>query len=456
MRRDAALDQRAREQIAVPRIAARPTTRAASPAATRAPMPRSGAGGSTVSAPPATISVGARISAVLARSAPPAIVTSARTRSSCDATSAAVRPPNEWPKTPSGPAPRATAGRWSSRKSTSSTRSGPCSRRGVARSAWRTRPRRSRGSRAERTAACTPPGAVVPVREDEQREAAAAPDRVPGDRVQPPAHARRGAGTGRARSRAWWTSYGAAARRRSAAAPRRGPGAPSAPAAREQHQRHDPTAHDLLGWRRWPSPVSASPRPSTRRRAVLRRGRALPPHLHDAAALVGRDAVRVLEPSHRAMNSSLHPLAASEDLDLGAFLYATRRLPDEVADAKVIVMGQEAIVFKRNGIGPIEEWEPLEAPARRRRWFHDGDGHARGPARLRLRPRRPHPHARRLPDRVEQAAREAARGRAPRADARRRPSAPQRSAARRRTGRACASAWGGASPSGCATSASAG
>ena len=88
----------------------------------------------------------------------------------------------------------------------------------------------------------------------------------------------------------------------------------------------------------------------------------------------GETLVRVLEPSHRSMNSSLHPLAASDELDLGAFLYATRRLPDEVADAKVIVMGQEAIVFKRAGIGPIEDWEPLEAPARRRRWFHDGDG----------------------------------------------------------------------------------
>ena len=88
----------------------------------------------------------------------------------------------------------------------------------------------------------------------------------------------------------------------------------------------------------------------------------------------GETLVRVLEPSHRSMNSSLHPLAASEDLDLGAFLYATRRLPDEVADAKVIVMGQEAIVFKRAGIGPIEDWEALEAPARRRRWSHDGDG----------------------------------------------------------------------------------
>ncbi len=88
----------------------------------------------------------------------------------------------------------------------------------------------------------------------------------------------------------------------------------------------------------------------------------------------GETLVRVLEPSHRAMNSSLHPLAASEDLDLGAFLYATARLPDAVADAKVIVVGQEAVVFKRAGIGPIEDWEPLEAPARRRRWFHDGEG----------------------------------------------------------------------------------
>jgi hypothetical protein len=88
----------------------------------------------------------------------------------------------------------------------------------------------------------------------------------------------------------------------------------------------------------------------------------------------GETLVRVLEPSHRAMNSSLHPLAASEELDLGAFIYATARLPQEVADAKVIVMGQEAKVFKDAGIGPIEDWRPLEAPARRRRWFDDGDG----------------------------------------------------------------------------------
>src|SRR3954467_3976516 len=75
----------------------------------------------------------------------------------------------------------------------------------------------------------------------------------------------------------------------------------------------------------------------------------------------GETLVRVLEPSHRAMNSSLHPLAASDELDLRAFLYATRRLPEAVAEAKVIVMGQEARAFARNGFGRIEEWAPLEA-----------------------------------------------------------------------------------------------
>jgi hypothetical protein len=74
------------------------------------------------------------------------------------------------------------------------------------------------------------------------------------------------------------------------------------------------------------------------------------------------------------MSSSLHALAGSEELDLGAFLYAIRRLPDAVSGARVIVMGQEAEVFARRGIGPLDDWTPLEAPARRRRWYDDGHG----------------------------------------------------------------------------------
>jgi hypothetical protein len=88
----------------------------------------------------------------------------------------------------------------------------------------------------------------------------------------------------------------------------------------------------------------------------------------------GETLLRVLEPSHRSMSSSLHALAGSEQLDLGAFLYAIRRLPDEVAGARVIVMGQEVEVFARHAIGPLDDWTPLEAPARRRRWYDDGNG----------------------------------------------------------------------------------
>ena len=96
----------------------------------------------------------------------------------------------------------------------------------------------------------------------------------------------------------------------------------------------------------------------------------------------GETLLRVLEPSHRSMNSSLHPLAATSELDLGAFLYAMRRLPKGIWRATVIAMGQEAHAFRRAGIGPLERLGPVEAPARRRRWFDSGDGHDGRPARL--------------------------------------------------------------------------
>jgi hypothetical protein len=87
----------------------------------------------------------------------------------------------------------------------------------------------------------------------------------------------------------------------------------------------------------------------------------------------GETRLRVLEPSHMAMGSSLHPLAASEEIDLGAFIYAVRRLPDSMVRTRIVVMGQEAALFARAGIGPLEQWESVEAPARRRRWYDSGD-----------------------------------------------------------------------------------
>jgi Family of unknown function (DUF6909) len=88
----------------------------------------------------------------------------------------------------------------------------------------------------------------------------------------------------------------------------------------------------------------------------------------------GETHMRVLEPAHRAMGSSLHPLADSDEPDLGAFLYAIRRIPDSVTDrATLVILGQEREVFAKNGIA-IEEWQEVDAPARRRRWYDAGDG----------------------------------------------------------------------------------
>src|SRR5438876_10084132 len=88
----------------------------------------------------------------------------------------------------------------------------------------------------------------------------------------------------------------------------------------------------------------------------------------------GETLLRVLEPSHRAMGSSLHAGADAPELDLGAFLYATHRLPAAVWRAQLVVMGQEAAIFTRRGLGPLGDWRIVEAPARRRRWHDDGAG----------------------------------------------------------------------------------
>ncbi|MGH7750525.1 MAG: DUF6909 family protein, partial [Candidatus Dormibacteria bacterium] len=85
----------------------------------------------------------------------------------------------------------------------------------------------------------------------------------------------------------------------------------------------------------------------------------------------GETRLRVLESSHRAMGSSLHPLAASSELDLGAFLYTCRRLPAAILGTSLVVMGQSSEVFARQGYS-FAGWHRTGAPGRRRRWYHDG------------------------------------------------------------------------------------
>jgi hypothetical protein len=87
----------------------------------------------------------------------------------------------------------------------------------------------------------------------------------------------------------------------------------------------------------------------------------------------GETKLRILESSHIAIESSLHPLAGSEDLDLGAFLYATQRLPANIYQGRVIVMGQEQEQFSAVGL-TLDDWPTKEAPARRRQWHEGPDG----------------------------------------------------------------------------------
>src|SRR5581483_3394249 len=87
----------------------------------------------------------------------------------------------------------------------------------------------------------------------------------------------------------------------------------------------------------------------------------------------GETHLRVLEPSHRKMGSSLHPLAASDEIDLGAFIYSVRRLPSGIIGAGLVVMGQEVEALVAAGF-EVGGWREAEAPARRRRWYDSGAG----------------------------------------------------------------------------------
>ncbi|MCW3004443.1 MAG: hypothetical protein JWQ20_3741 [Conexibacter sp.] len=87
----------------------------------------------------------------------------------------------------------------------------------------------------------------------------------------------------------------------------------------------------------------------------------------------GETKLRILESTHRAIESSLHPLAAAEDLDLGAFLYATQRLPARIYEGRLVIMGQEDEQFAAAGLA-LNEWPITEAPARRRQWHEGPDG----------------------------------------------------------------------------------
>jgi len=86
----------------------------------------------------------------------------------------------------------------------------------------------------------------------------------------------------------------------------------------------------------------------------------------------GEIKVGSLVQTHIRMGSVLHPLAGQPQSDMGALLYAARRLPRAIEHCRHVVMGQSAQGFKAVLGADIMEWQPLKAPARRRRWYQDG------------------------------------------------------------------------------------
>ena len=77
--------------------------------------------------------------------------------------------------------------------------------------------------------------------------------------------------------------------------------------------------------------------------------------------------------AHLGMASALHPLARSPQMDMGAFIYAVRRLPAALARARRVILGQSPQGFRAVLGVDVSGWERVKALARRRPWYYDGD-----------------------------------------------------------------------------------
>jgi len=84
--------------------------------------------------------------------------------------------------------------------------------------------------------------------------------------------------------------------------------------------------------------------------------------------------LRALEESHAAMGSSLHRDARGLAPDMSALIYSTLRLPPCIAETGRVILGQSLEVFQQHGVGDVAAWQPVAAPARRRRSYYDGNG----------------------------------------------------------------------------------
>jgi len=84
--------------------------------------------------------------------------------------------------------------------------------------------------------------------------------------------------------------------------------------------------------------------------------------------------IKTLIEAHTRMNSALHVDADEAWPDMAAFIYVILRLPEPIAETRLVVMGQSEKVFEEHGYADVESWPEVVAPGRRRRNFYNGKG----------------------------------------------------------------------------------
>ncbi|MCL2725814.1 MAG: hypothetical protein FWD69_15410 [Polyangiaceae bacterium] len=85
----------------------------------------------------------------------------------------------------------------------------------------------------------------------------------------------------------------------------------------------------------------------------------------------GEVRVRAFEEAHAFSGSSLHTGALDDAPDVSAFAYAAARLPSEMIDVELIVLGQSHELFEAAGYD-VQEWHVSRTRGRRRPLRYDG------------------------------------------------------------------------------------
>lgn len=93
---------------------------------------------------------------------------------------------------------------------------------------------------------------------------------------------------------------------------------------------------------------------------------------HTTLQSSGEVQLRALIEPYLAMDSALHIGARAPRPDLAAITYSTLRLPAQIAEVRLILLGQSETVFARAGYPDVVQWQRVAAPGRRRMMLYDG------------------------------------------------------------------------------------